>query len=299
VTLPRPSTPRERAHLLRYTRPERWPLFERFAVGQPVREQVLAELLAAPPEEVRRLNELLREDVAKRAAELLQDEDFRTAIDAPPFVGGNRIVALGDSLTADRLGWFEIIAETLRQRGGPVPVLANLGVSGNTTADAIERFDLIEAARPTHVLVMLGTNDVRAHGRRRPHRMVRPDETRRNLRVLHELISEDLGVPVTFITPPGGDRVRIERFFAGAPLRWSATDLDGLAELVRDVDANCIDLRAELSRPGLDDPFEDDGVHLSPLGQQRVAAAVVAQLSRAMTGHAGADDTVGREPDGV
>ena len=38
----------------------------------------------------------------------------------------------------------------------------NLGLSGNTTADALERFDLLEAFRPTHVLVMLGTNDARA-----------------------------------------------------------------------------------------------------------------------------------------
>ena len=39
--LPRPATDQERAHFLRYTRPDRWPIFDRFPVSRSVQERSL------------------------------------------------------------------------------------------------------------------------------------------------------------------------------------------------------------------------------------------------------------------
>jgi len=71
-----------------------------------------------------------------------------------------RIVCLGDSLTygfpfGPRTSWTSRLAE---MAGCEV---INEGVNGNTTGDMLRRFELsVLARRPTHVVIMGGTNDV-------------------------------------------------------------------------------------------------------------------------------------------
>jgi len=269
----------ERVRFLRYTTPERWPSFERMPVGADLQADVLAAMLGCSRAAVGELRADLARGLEAGADELLAAPDYRRALVALPFTAGSRIVALGDSLTADRLGWFELIAASLRMSGRRDLELHNLGLSGDTTADAIERFDLLAASRPTHVLLFLGTNDARAHGRSPGPRMVSPGETRRNLAALRELITGELGASVHLITPPPGDQRLITPFFAHEALRWDAAALDEVAAVVRDLDAACIDVAARMKRRGLAGLLEADGVHLTPLGQRFVAETVVRQLA--------------------
>ena len=209
---------------------------------------------------------------------MLIDPDYRAAIEALPFAPGDRVAAVGDSLTADRLGWFDLIARSMAAAGHPAVVTGNLAVSGSTTADALERFDILEAFQPTHVMVLLGTNDARRHGRIRPQRMVSLAETERNLAALIELVAE-LSAEVLVVTPPPGDQSRISLFFDDNPVQWSAADLDAIADVVRRSTPQSIDVRAALRADQLPSLMESDGVHLNPAGQQVLARHVVQALN--------------------
>lgn len=282
-----PMTDDERTRFVRFTRPERWPLLDRFPVSGDLHDRILAEILVDSTDEVRRRRDGLRSRAHDGAATLLADPGYRAALRRLPFHGGDRVAALGDSLTADRLGWFELLTHTMRLAGYPGVATHNLGLSGDTTADALERFDLLEAFRPTHVLVMLGTNDARRHGRAVGHRMVTAAETRRNLGVLEDLIRGTLHARAVFVTPPPADQASIDRSFAGDTVRWSAADLDEVAGQVREVSPDHVDLHRVLRRLPDRSWLDDDGVHLSAYGQRVAAAAVAAGLARpATTGHA-------------
>ncbi|MFI5845049.1 SGNH/GDSL hydrolase family protein [Catenuloplanes sp. NPDC051500] len=275
------STDEERRRFLRYTRTRSWPMLGRFPVSDDLHDALLAQMLAGAPETVRSLLDSLRAQTRATAARMLTDERYRHAVATLPFRAGDRIVAVGDSITADRLGWFDLLAASVELAGAPQAGLVNLSVSGNTTADALERFDLLEAAQPTRVLLMLGTNDARAHGRTRHHRMVTPPETERNVRALIDLITHDLHAPVTVITPPAVDQDRIDAFFTGAPLHWRADAVAEVAAAVRKAAPDAIDLHESLDVRGGHDLLEDDGVHPTPAGQRIILTHVVDQLRSA------------------
>ena len=85
---------------------------------------------------------------------------------APEAAGSETlIVAFGDSLTSgyglddpDREAWPALLEEKLRRSGWNIRV-ANAGVSGNTTADALARVDFSVPEGARLVVVCLGAND--------------------------------------------------------------------------------------------------------------------------------------------
>lgn len=254
-------------------------MLDRFPVSLAVREELLAQMLGWNAGQVQDCVSDLTASAEATAVVLLADPAYRAALDRLPFRAGDRIAAVGDSLTADRLGWFDLIMTSLRLAGGQDVVTHNLGVSGSTTADALERFDILEAFRPTHVLMMLGTNDARRHGRRRDHRMVSREETRRNLTALVDLVVNELSAEIVLLSPPPADQTRISTFFVDSTVRWTAAEIDAVAAVVREVAPDCIDLHAALPADRLGELMESDGVHLNVTGQQVVARAVVQNLA--------------------
>jgi acyl-CoA thioesterase I len=271
-------TDADRRHFLRYTRTRSWPMLQRFPVDDDLHDRMLAQMLASTPETVRSLIGSLRDETRAGAGRMLADDRYRDAVAALPFRPDDRIVAVGDSITADRLGWFELLAASLDLIGRPAPTLINLGVSGNTTADVLERFDLLEAAQPTRVLLMLGTNDARAHGRTGRHRMATTRETGRNLRALVDLITRELGASITVSTPPAVDQERIDRFFTGAPLHWRADAVAEVAAAVQRAAPGAVDLHAATGARGATDFLDADGVHPTPAGQQFILTRIVDHL---------------------
>lgn len=255
-------------------------MLDRFPVPPSLRTELLAQMLSWDCANVTKCERAMAAAATDLARAMLTDPEYRDAVHALPFREGDRVAAIGDSLTADRLGWFELLIASVRLAdGNDVVAHNNLGVSGSTTADALERFDILEAFRPTHVLVMLGTNDARRHGRWRDHRMVTATQTRRTLSALLDLLVEDLQADVFVITPPPADQSRIASFFHDSPVRWSAAELDAVAQIVRDVEPHCIDVHATLQAYDLGDVMEADGVHLNVPGQQLLARAVVQAMA--------------------
>ncbi len=110
-----------------------------------------------------------------------------------------RIVALGDSLTAGYMlkpdGAFPVqLATALTAKGYAVDI-ANAGVSGDTTAAGLERFDWAIPEGTEAVIVELGANDAL--------RGIDPKETRANLdAILTKLRNRNIAVLIAGMEAP-------------------------------------------------------------------------------------------------
>ncbi|MFB0626987.1 SGNH/GDSL hydrolase family protein [Streptomyces sp. AB3(2024)] len=187
-----------------------------------------------------------------------------------PFRPGEHVVAVGESTTADRLSWFEILRHLL-----PEGVrCTNLALSGSTTTQALANIPLLAFQRPDWVLCMLGANDVQ---RLDGVPLVAATETRRALRALRDLTVRRTGARWIWLTPTGVDPGRVAQYahFRRAGLTWAAEDLDALAELLLAEPGITVDTRVAAHGH-----VEEDGLHLTPGGQQRVAAVVLDALGR-------------------
>ncbi|WP_435057944.1 SGNH/GDSL hydrolase family protein [Streptomyces sp. bgisy060] len=185
-----------------------------------------------------------------------------------PFRPGGHVVAVGESTTADRLSWFEILRHLL-----PEGVrCTNLAVSGTTTTRALANLPLLALQRPDWVLCMLGANDVQ---RLDGVPLVAAPETGHTLRALRDLTVRRTGTRWVWLTPTGIDPGRVARYvhFRRAGLDWVAADLDAVADVLLAEPEPTIDTRAAAHGH-----LEEDGLHLTPTGQQRVAEAVLAAL---------------------
>jgi acyl-CoA thioesterase-1 len=192
-------------------------------------------------------------------ADAIVAEARRAAATLPP-PPATRILALGDSITDDLGSWAEI----LRQGGATI---TNGGLSGDTTAGARVRLSRLLEARPQRVIVLLGTNDARRHGRDGEPMLVSHDETLRNLHALDAVLRrrcED----VTWITPPP-----VADPALGEPdLIWHNRDVAAKAALVRELDPAAVDLW-----PGwTSEHLSPDGLHPSPAGQRLIARRLLA-----------------------
>ncbi|MFI9818679.1 SGNH/GDSL hydrolase family protein [Saccharothrix variisporea] len=208
------------------------------------------------------------EDRARAAAEsLLADPELARCVDGLPFKG--HVVAIGESTTADRLSWFEILRHALRDRDVR---LTNLAVSGSTTTQALTRLPALAFARADHVLCMLGGNDVQRIG---GPRLVSREETERNLDTLRAASGVEAW---TWLTPSRVDEERVRAYphFQRAGLSWHNEDLDAIADHLASRPEPTVDTRPATSAP---DAHLEDGVHLTVEGQQAVAAAVIRALA--------------------
>ncbi|MFE2856582.1 SGNH/GDSL hydrolase family protein [Streptomyces lavendulae] len=185
-----------------------------------------------------------------------------------PFRPGEHVVAVGESTTADRLSWFEILRHLL-----PDGVrCTNLAVSGSTTTQALANLPLLAFQRPDWVLCMLGANDVQ---RLDGVPLVAAAETRRGLAALRDLTVRRTGARWIWLTPTAVDAGRVAEYvhFRRAGLTWAGEDLDAVAELLLAEPEVTVDTRAAAHGHQ-----EEDGLHLTPAGQRRVAAAVLDAL---------------------
>ncbi|GGT07648.1 hypothetical protein GCM10010222_56980 [Streptomyces tanashiensis] len=212
------------------------------------------------------------------AAALLKDPGFAERADRLPFRPGQRIVALGESTTADRLSWFSILRHLL-----PDGVeLVNLAVSGSTTTQALAQLPQLAFLRPDWILCMLGANDAQRLGRvaeAAGTRLVGEAETERNLLALRELAGRGLPAPDRWIwlTPSSVDQERADAYphFRRAGIGWRGEDIDGVADFLLGRPERTVDTRRATAGLHL-----DDGIHLTLDGQRAVTVALVDALAR-------------------
>ncbi|MFF0475277.1 SGNH/GDSL hydrolase family protein [Streptomyces sp. NPDC004284] len=238
----------------------------------------LADLFGLDTDTYRKLLRDLDDQARDTAAELLEDPGFAERAGRLPFRPGQRIVALGESTTADRLSWFSILRHLL-----PDGVeLVNLAVSGSTTTQALAQLPQLAFLRPDWILCMLGANDAQRLGRgpgEAGTRLVSEAETERNLLALRELAGR--GGPSgpdrwIWLTPSAVDQERADAYphFRRAGIGWTSEDVDGVAGFLLGQPELTVDTRQVTAGLHL-----DDGIHLTLDGQRAVTVALVDALT--------------------
>lgn len=167
-------------------------------------EEAIAGIMGLEPSELKKLRDRFASNAKQAAIELLEDPEVAEWIEELPFEQGDTIVALGDSMTDDLQGWFNIF-EHLLSIGLEDPdfTFINSGVSYDTSVDALQRLnrDVLDHD-PDWVIVALGTFDAQ-----RLH--VAPDRPLvslagywENLNTIEATVSELTDNPLIWITPP-------------------------------------------------------------------------------------------------
>ncbi|MFI7469275.1 SGNH/GDSL hydrolase family protein [Nonomuraea sp. NPDC049646] len=207
----------------------------------------------------------------------LHPEDARDPGDARDAF---HVVAVGESTTADRLSWFEILRRLVAlRRPGDAVRFTNLAISGSTTTQALAQLPALGFQRPDLVLCMIGANDTQHLAPGAPT-LVSAAETERNLAMLHDLARQRGPVRWVWLTPSPFDEPRAAAYphFRRAGITWAGKDVDAIADHLLSRPEPVVDTRLAVRE---DHHFLDDGVHLSIEGQREIAEAVVRALAGA------------------
>jgi acyl-CoA thioesterase-1 len=242
-----------------------------------------AGLFGLDPVEYRDLRAGFTERARQAAIELLENAELAAQVDRLPFASGQHVIALGESSTADRLSWFEILRQLLAiRRPEDALELTNLAVSGCTTTQALTVLPSLSFHRPDWVLCQLGANDAQRLGGARSPRLVSALETERNLLLLRDRGIELTAARWVWLTPIAIDESRAAAFphFQRAQIAWVSADMEETARLVSGLQEPTVDA-ISITTPTPNAAIHlDDGVHLTIVGQKAVAAAVVATLAQ-------------------
>jgi len=212
---------------------------------------------------------------AKEAArELLADPEVCSMLDRLPLEKGAKIVAFGDSHTADPQSWAVILRELLAARR-PDDALSVVisAVSGETSTHGLIRIGDVVAMKPDWVLFFIGLNDARTQGPTPGKTLVHHEETARNVDELQRRVAQETNGRSLWISPPQVISARVESHWALSRfgVRFRNEDIARVAASIRALDAPHVDLFSALEA-GL---VTDDGLHLSQAGQQKIALEIV------------------------
>jgi lysophospholipase L1-like esterase len=192
-----------------------------------------------------------------------------------PFVEGETVLALGDSITDDAQSWAEILRFLLAERGVEV---VNAGVSGATSADLLASLPVVAAVEPATVVVMIGTNDsARTSGAAKT--AVSDAEFEANLRALGEAIAARPGVRLVWMTPPPAHEELRPTGGAYEAVRIAQRDVLAKAEIVRRLPGPVVDVMDAFGDPPDAALFLEDGIHPSLEGPKVTVRALLDALA--------------------
>lgn len=173
-----------------------------------------------------------------------------------------RVLGFGSSNTEHfqpGMHWFEIFDLSIRATYGRVHHFINAGISGNTTAQLLERFEDDAAFYKPHVaLITIGGNDSK------PERMINESDFEKNIRTLYGRFS-NMGTAVFFQTYYSPDPEQV------GDMGKFYVYMDIMRKTASALNAGFIDHleRWELlrkARPELYKPLMLDGFHLNRHG---------------------------------
>ncbi len=190
-----------------------------------------------------------------------------------PLLDGATLVTFGASNTA-LSKWPMAVAEALNMH------LVNAGVGGNTTTHGVERFERdVASADPDFVTICFGTNDFyRKDG---IHPQVTPEDYRANLTNMVEQVRALDAVPILITSPiitetASGGAARYPEGSVNAALD---VYVEIMREVAKDMDVDLVDIhKLGDDSYSASEFLSGDGVHLSPLGDEAFADAVIAYM---------------------
>lgn len=189
---------------------------------------------------------------------------------------GATLVALGDSLTA--MGsWSKLVAEELNM------VLVNSGIGGDTSADALARFERdVVKKNPDFVLIGLGTNDFVREGQGNTKPKVSLEDYRANLQTMIDGVKALDAVPILITAP------YVQEGAYGPASNYEDAGglnpaLDAYIEVVRALakenGIGLIDIHKICDDYALNEFLISDGVHLADTGNRVYADAIEKYLT--------------------
>ena len=258
--------------LVRFERPER-----SLPYAWAMDDAATAAVFGADPSDYaasKRALDARRADAVRRLAAM---PPVRAALDRAPFASGSRILAIGESTTADRLSWFELLTALFDTERPDLGVrFENLAISGSTTTQALANLPGFRRRQPDVVFCMLGANDARRFPGAEGDRLVSTAETTRNLQLIRREAVGEPGPRWIWIAPTPIDeqRVAAHPYLGGAGLAWTVADVHGTAAFLCGA-AEPGDLVIDPADASGPMPLLDDGLHPQLDAQMTLAAHVL------------------------
>ena len=244
-------------------------------------EALVARLFGLPEAQYNLIRADIDADTARAARSLADDPEIVAAVDRLALAPGTAIVGLGDSITDDSNGWFEILRRVVTQRRPEAGVsFVNAGVSGETTVEMLARMPVVAAANPAWIICLAGVNNGRRFGAM-PGPQFSVEETLSGLRMLRDYAARETQARWLWLTPAGVDEALIEQnaFWRQLQVRFFNADMMATADAMRSLADPVLDLRGEFGDPVDRALLLDDGVHPNIDGQTRIARAVIRMLA--------------------
>ena len=220
---------------------------------------------------------------AMRAAhELLAKPGFVESIDHLSFARGEKIVAVGDSLTDDSQSWFEILRNILAlRRPNDNITLVNAGISAQTTTEIFKRFLDIVHERPAWILCLMGANDTWYWTDAPLKLSVSLEETEKNLLAMRQAADTLTYARWVWMTPPPFILdLAMAHWYQGAfEMTTRNEDVQAIAEFIACQPGPAVDLQAVFGNPAKRELLMDDGLHPSLQGHKAIVRALVHSLS--------------------
>jgi acyl-CoA thioesterase-1 len=266
--------------LVRFQHPDRVLPFAR-----GLSDQTMASIFGTDEASYRTTLERLGSQVTRAASELAADPDVRVDLARMPFEVGAHVVALGESTTADRLSWFEILRALLERERPELQLrFDNLAVTGSTTTQALASVPAIRRQSADWILCLLGTNDSQRLGAPGALLVSRP-ESLRNLDEVRAQASGEKKAHWTWITPTPVDEARVAQFpfFRSGGISWANADIAALSRSLSELGGTVVDSAAAVAAAGVD-AFEDDGIHVGIATHAALASRVLHSLALGATG---------------
>jgi len=232
----------------------------------------IARIYGMSVEQLEGVEGKFRANVARLAAEL------RDIVPARPAGEPYRMIAAGDSITADREGYVNILRTFWGDDSGRT--IINAGRSGETTVELRGRFqrDILSQEFEKAVL-FIGTND--SGGPAGSDGQVSREEYARNMEYLVCNLL-DAQKEVIQVTLPPIDNERMKRYFGDENWFAEKTRIDAANDFIRDQSrrygTTLADLAAEIEGRGID-PLLPDGLHMNDHGQKLLAELLAKVLS--------------------
>jgi lysophospholipase L1-like esterase len=220
--------------------------------------------------------------ITKNAAlDLLKDEDVMEWVLALPFRKSDTIMVIGDSLTDDLQGWFEIFKHVVEIGvDDSRHKFVNAAVYGSTSLDALRRTDRdLALNKPNWVIIALGSHDAQRLHAASDRTLVSIAEFWENISTIEAMVSEITKNPIIWLTPPP----TVEELMQDMPLFPGVIlekDLSQYREVIAGKMGYVIDPHGHrLGQPAAAWNYLADGFHVSVAGHTETAKLVLRTLA--------------------
>ncbi len=234
----------------------------------------IARIYGVPAADLEKIEKDFQKQV-DNAAESVRNEIGYTLPDTPAYY-----IALGDSITSDRLSYAKIVRSAWKSNSGRR--VYDAGISGDTTSDVIDRFYADVLARDfDRITVFLGTNDSRGQNDTYKITLTSLKEYEHNLHYILSRLKES-GAYVAVVTLPPVNHERFAEYFGKENNTvYHDSHLERMNNSIRRAakkhKAGLVDLADAISSSGID-ALDEDGLHLSLEGQTLMAKLVLPVL---------------------